>query len=336
MEKRMRDHLKDRFGGTSNITINPPLPSSLNIELNNTCNQHCVFCPFHGQYTLNGVIPPAQLDSDFVKNIIDSASDLGIGRKEIGFYLAGEALLYKELPGIISYAKKRQFPYVFITTNGALATPERIEELIASGLDSIRFSVNAADRETYRVIHGTDDYETVLESIKYLHEYRKKTNTDIAISLSCVVTYMTKGIEDDIRYVFGRYVDDIIIIPVYLHRLTKSDFLENEVRMLDLSDAKVNKNYTCPILFNTMYIDAFGHVVPCCNAYDETTYFWDIKDNLDLEAAWNCDEYNRYRAIFLSDGDDEGTLCRNCFSRMKDVKYREGACDGKYRSFYED
>lgn len=46
----MRKHLEERFGKVFNLQKNPPLPKSLNIELNSTCNQSCVFCPFHGKF----------------------------------------------------------------------------------------------------------------------------------------------------------------------------------------------------------------------------------------------------------------------------------------------
>lgn len=140
----MKEHMKNRFGGDSNISLNPPLPESLNIELNNTCNHKCVFCPLHGPYVPN--LKPFVMDFDFVKKILLQAKELGIGRKELGFYLAGEVFLYKQFAQVIRFAKELGFTYTFITTNGALANPKIMKEVIDAGLDSIRFSVNASDR----------------------------------------------------------------------------------------------------------------------------------------------------------------------------------------------
>ena len=33
MEKTMREHMKNRFGGDANFSEKPPLPKSLNIEM---------------------------------------------------------------------------------------------------------------------------------------------------------------------------------------------------------------------------------------------------------------------------------------------------------------
>ena len=64
------------------------------------------------------------MDFETVKRILDSAKNLGgMGEKEVGFYLSGEAFLYKKLAEVIAYAKKVGYEYTFLTTNGALAFP---------------------------------------------------------------------------------------------------------------------------------------------------------------------------------------------------------------------
>ena len=88
-----------------------------------------------------------------------------------------------------------------------------------AGLDSIRVSVNAADRDTYKELHGTDDFDNVLNNIKFLHQYIKEKELKVATSLSCVITKKTLGIQNDVRELFDKYVDDILFIPVTLGRL---------------------------------------------------------------------------------------------------------------------
>ena len=49
------------------------------------------------------------------------------------------------------------FQYTF------LATSERMQAILKAGLGSIRFSVNAPERETYKKLYGKDDYNTVMK-----------------------------------------------------------------------------------------------------------------------------------------------------------------------------
>lgn len=50
---------------------------------------------------------------------------------------------------------------MYLTSNGSLATPERIRAVIDAGLDSLKFSVNAPQRKLYAFIHGHDDFDKV-------------------------------------------------------------------------------------------------------------------------------------------------------------------------------
>lgn len=315
----MREHMNERLGKVFNFCDNPPLPKSLNIELNNSCNHSCVFCPFHGKFAPN-TPKPAVLSADVVKRILDNAKDLGIGEKEVGFYLAGEPFLYRDLAEVIAYAKKLKYKYTFLTSNGAFATPDKMRDVLDAGLDSIRISINAADRETYKTIHGKDDFERVVENVKYMAGYIKQHDLQVATSISCVITKKTIGIQSEIKDIFGDFFDDILFIPVMLNRLNCDDEFVEEYQLVDDSDAEINTDFVCPILFDTMYINANMEVVPCCEAYDSNCVFYDLKSDLDLNKAWNSEGYQKYRNIFLRGETDENTLCKTCILRMKGIK----------------
>ena len=48
------------------------------------------------------------------------------GVEEIGMFYLGESFLYRNLPDAIAYARELGYPYIFLTTNGRLATPDRV------------------------------------------------------------------------------------------------------------------------------------------------------------------------------------------------------------------
>ena len=304
----IKEHMEARFHGMTNITLHPPLPASLNVELNDTCNHKCVFCPFHGPYAPK--LTPHVMDFELVKKILVQAKELGIGRKELGFYFAGEVFLYKKFVEVVRFAKELGFSYTFITTNGALAKPELMKQVIDAGLDSIRFSVNAIDRETYKKIHGRDDFDTVLNNIKFTHSYLKNIDRHVNTSLSYVVTKINRGGgTDKIKKIFEPLVDEILFIPVmHLKRLDAN--LDREYSFLEKPAEK--RQTICPLIFNTMYITANAEVKFCCILYTNQFYVADLKENLDLRAAWENPIFQKYRQAFLN-GDLSGTLCENCY-----------------------
>lgn len=318
-ELKMREHMKERFSGNKNFCDMPPLPTSLNIEINNTCNHRCIFCDYHGKYAPIS-IKPEVMDFQTVKAIMEQAYSLGIGKKELGFYLSGEPFVHKELERIIKCAKDIGFEYTFLTTNGVLATPERMRKVIDAGLDSIRYSVNAADSASYEDIHGKNDFNNVVENIRYMDQYLKETNKEIATSLSCVITKKTDGIQDKIRELFGKYVDDILFIPVMVNKLICDEAVKKEWWLMDDSKAVINQDFICSMLFNTMYITPDLKVIPCCEFPGKNICFYDLKKDFNLVHAWYSKEYTRYRNIFLKKADDTGTVCENCNLRKQGIK----------------
>ena len=100
----------------------------------------------------------------------------------------GEPLLYRELPELVAYSKKLGYGYAFITTNGSRATDELLAQLFEAGLDSIKFSINAGTRETYKKIHGADDFENAISALKYSFRYRAENKKAFKIFVSCVGT----------------------------------------------------------------------------------------------------------------------------------------------------
>lgn len=316
MEKIMWKHMKERLSENNNFFLDPPLPRSLNIELNNTCNQKCVFCDYHGKYAPH-CIKPTSINIDVVKKLLDAARKLGIGEKEVGFYIAGEAFLYPHLEEVIRYAKNLGFPYVFLTTNGAMATPDKMAAVLDAGLDSIRISINAIDKDTYKEIHGSDDFDKVVKNLSFMHEYIVKNTLNVTTSISCVLTKKTQGIQSEFRRMFEKYVDDILFIPVILDYLKADEKFIQEYEIIDVKNTPFKEKYICPLLFNSMYINANLEVFPCCQvAYnDEGFSFYDLKEDMNLENAWYSKVFKEYRKYFINQEDLTNTICRDCILR---------------------
>ena len=319
MKKVMREHFLERYDGTNGVDLRlvPNLPASLNIEVNSSCNHSCVVCPYHAQ-TASHSIGSHVMDFEMVKKILDEASRLGIGRKEVGFYMNGEPFLYPKLPDVIRYAKTKGFPYTYLTTNGSMSTPERLKAVVDAGLDSIRFSVNGCNREQYKEFHGRDDFDRVCEHIRFLSEYRKKSGSDIGVSISCVITKKTDGIQNEVRELFSAFVDDIIFIPVLVMPAMRSALTEY-IFDKDLNPT-IDENYVCKSVFHGMYIDAKGRVLVCCQAYgekDEVSVAYDLKDGIDLEKAWASPTFQRYRRMFMEHQGLKGTICESCYLTLR-------------------
>ena len=127
------------------------------IQVNNSCNQKCVFCnrPPNSLSHQNAEI------SD-IKNKIKRFSK----NKDIStiVFTGGETLLYPKLPEAIKFAKKLNFKTI-IQTNGTLLHVQ-IEELKKAGLDKINFALHSHKKVVSNKIRGTEfGFEKINENI---------------------------------------------------------------------------------------------------------------------------------------------------------------------------
>ncbi|MCH7551166.1 MAG: radical SAM protein, partial [Proteobacteria bacterium] len=113
----------------------PPCPKSCKIELTARCNFKCSFCATADKLRVKG-----DMDWDFYLKLLKDLRRAGV--EEIGVFYLGESFILDWLPDAIQAAKDEGFPYVVITTNGSLCTPDMVEACMKAGLNSLKFSLN--------------------------------------------------------------------------------------------------------------------------------------------------------------------------------------------------
>ncbi|HEX5415452.1 MAG TPA: radical SAM protein [Chloroflexota bacterium] len=133
-----------------------PLPRELYVEVTNRCNSLCLTCPL----TWGGHEAKRDLGLD---DFLALVSELPTIRRVV-LHGIGEPLLNRDLPRMITALKARQATVLF-NSNGIALTPRRQRELIASGLDELRVSLDAARPETYARVRGVDAFARVLRNV---------------------------------------------------------------------------------------------------------------------------------------------------------------------------
>jgi MoaA/NifB/PqqE/SkfB family radical SAM enzyme len=130
-------------------------------------------------------------------NILEQAYKIGV--REVGFYMISEPFLSKILEDCTLYAKNLGYTYIYLTTNGSLANPDRVKKLFAGGLNSIKFSVNAGRPDTYKRVHGKGDFEKVINNIHMADKARREMNIDGGLFVSFVENIINKGEIDSLK-----------------------------------------------------------------------------------------------------------------------------------------
>ncbi len=280
-------------------SLEPPFPkSNFLIELSNACNHACIFCAHQKMQRKIG-----RIDKNKCFDILQQAYDLGT--REVGFYATGEPFLVPDLADYIKKAKEIGYTYTYLTSNGALATPEKIRAVIDAGLDSIKFSINAPQRKLYCFIHGHDDFDIVLEHLKYLNEFRKESGRDFKIYVTGILTRFTENLQDKYHEVFDDLADQIVFKFVY----NQGGYMP-EIDWLLRCFCDNEERRRCNLPFDAISVTHEGYLSIENADYENMLIVGDL-NKMSLKDAWYGDVMKEMRRKFMED-DLGGTLCDGC------------------------
>ncbi len=140
-------------------------PHNVFIEVTNHCNLLCETCP----RTFMTYEEPKTLAWDDFVRIVEQFPDM----ERAVLHGIGEPLLNKDLPRMIAHLKACGV-YVLFNTNATLLTDDWAHQLIESGLDEIRVSIDGADPKTYALIRGAPLFHKVVGNLKRFIEVQKE------------------------------------------------------------------------------------------------------------------------------------------------------------------
>lgn len=277
-----------------------PLPVNMLVEVTNACNHACLFCA-HSKMNR----PVGMMDIDLYKKIVSQAYEGGT--REIGFYMTGEPLMNRRLEEYVSYAKALGFEYIYITTNGAYASIEIMQKLISAGLNSIKFSINAGTAETYKKIHGRDDFDRVLLNLVSLSKYIRSENLDVGLFVTCIICQQNKDEVELLRSRIQDYVNDFTTPIAYNQGGNMYEIKDHT--MLDPDYKPITP--PCSMLFNRLHITWEGYLNACCVDFDNNLAVADL-NKVSLLEAWNNEKMIALRKMHLNKEIPDNVMCYNC------------------------
>src|SRR6201991_1299454 len=139
-------------------------PVCLYLEVTNRCNLLCETCP----RTFETLEPAADMSWDLFTSIVDQVPDVS----RVVLHGVGEPMMVKALPRMIRYLKDRGI-YVLFNTNGTLLMPKKHQELIDTGLDELRVSLDAADAQSFLAVRGKNFFDRIVRNVRSLTEHQR-------------------------------------------------------------------------------------------------------------------------------------------------------------------
>tara|TARA_Y100000310_G_scaffold160700_1_gene160538 strand:- start:3062 stop:4009 length:948 start_codon:yes stop_codon:yes gene_type:complete len=287
-----------------------PAPISVKIELTARCNFKCQFCATGYKLREKG-----EMDERFYLRLLEDLKASGV--KEVGMFFLGESMLLASLPTRIKQAKNAGFEYVYLTTNGSLATPEKVRACMEAGLDSLKFSLNYADEDQFMEISQVKGsyFHLMNDNIKAAWDVRQAGNYDCGLFAS-YIEYTGEQMEKmkPLLNELAPYFDEMYSLPLY----SQADFTGAsnadqgwDVRAGNPGRAEAMRApLPCWSLFTETRITHDGHVAACCFDHDGKFDMGDLNQMSFME-VWNNPVFQELRQAHLGK-DVKGTVCEGC------------------------
>lgn len=273
------------------------MKKKVNFDICTFCNHKCTFCSNSDPRTIK-----SQTSLDDFRVVMKNVSKY-VEMAELGLSAKGEVLVNKEFTEIVKSAKDEfHIPYIYISSNGALMDEKKAIELIEAGLDSIKFSINALERVTYKKVHLVDDFDEVIENFKTLLTLKKERYPKLKLFISSVIDMDKKSLIKGFKEIFSENFD--IIDGISLYALTYTPKFEQVQE-----EKKITKK--CSIPFNELYINSDGTLGLCCKDYFDSVNFGSLIEN-DFLDVYNSKEFAEIRQMHKTDEFPDNHLCKNC------------------------
>jgi radical SAM protein with 4Fe4S-binding SPASM domain len=211
-------------------------PQCVFIEVTNHCNLLCETCP----RTFVTYEEPQTLSWENFLKIAEQFPNM----ERAVLHGIGEPLINKDLPRMIAYLKARGV-YVLFNTNATLLNAAWSRQLIESGLDEMRCSIDGADPKTYAVIRGAPLLHKIVSNLTEFMRIQQEMGAETPRA-SIWMTGMQENVEelpDLLRLAAKMGVPEVYLQRmVYYHEAeTAPGMLEAGHGLFDAFDERVDQ-----------------------------------------------------------------------------------------------
>ena len=160
-------NLFERKLGKTRLLSRPP---ELTIEPTLQCNSDCIMCnrSFNREED--------KLAQGFVSWEVLNKTASFWPSAHILFGGFGESLMHPQYLKMLN-AMKSAGASVYTYSNGILLSEKMAKGLVDAEMNKISISIGGATRETYHKIRGVDAFDTVVQNLRTLNEYKKQRKT---------------------------------------------------------------------------------------------------------------------------------------------------------------
>lgn len=293
-------------------------PYIVYIDPSGACNLNCSFCPCN-MSAYRKEERHKIMDMNLFTKIVDDLKEFPSKIKVVYLFAFGEPLLNKKLCEMIRTLKKANIcEEIRLYTNGILLNKERNRELVDSGIDLIRISLNGLNAGDYKEICGCNlDYDSFYENIKDLYAV-SRGKAKLAVRASNAFMRETEHTEKffELYSPIADYVFIEDIIGGVWAQFEEIKLPQNVIVQNNWDYQKRNHDI-CTYTFTTMTIHSNGLVSPCCTDWKFGAMYGDVREE-SLVELWNSAKLRKMQLSHLRREKGIYAICDDCSFRTVD------------------
>jgi GTP 3',8-cyclase len=174
--------------------------TDLRVSITDRCNFRCIYCR-SGENDIPGA---ERLSFDEYERLVRILVGLGIRKVRV---TGGEPLVRPGVAEFLGRLKELGVPDLSLTTNG-FTLAERLDGLIASGLDRINISLDSLKQERFEAITRTKTFNQVIASIEAAQASKLRP-----VKVNAV---LVRGLNDDEVEDFAQFSRDLNLIMRFI------------------------------------------------------------------------------------------------------------------------
>jgi radical SAM protein with 4Fe4S-binding SPASM domain len=210
----------------------------------------------------------------------------------------GEPLLCPDIKKMLAYTREK-FLNLKINTNASMLDEEMSHSILTSGVKTLVFSVDAADKNLYSKLRVNGKLEKILANIKRFQEIRIRNYPDskIITRVSGVKISNQQNLDDMEKY-WANFVDQIAFVDyVPWENVYRSKYSEIQT--------------PCSDLWRRIFVWWDGKVNPCDVDYKSELSSGNI-NNHNISELWKSDNYNNLRKKHIKKIRSKISPCNKC------------------------
>jgi radical SAM protein with 4Fe4S-binding SPASM domain len=288
------------------------LPSTLMIEPTNVCNLKCPACP-----TGNGTLPfrKGYIKTDAFKNLID---DMGPYANHAQLWGFGEPFLHPDILQMVAYCKKYGL-LVRISTNGQLLeSADRAEEMVESGLDVLKVSLDGASQKTLGRYRVNASFDRIVAGIGSINAAKKKRGSrHPRVVLQFIVMRHNQHEIPIMQDLAAKFDMKYKQKTVWVEEDQTQDLLPDSSYSRFVVDPRTQRlrparpqPRLCPYPWDSAMINYDGSVVPCCKDPYRYHLFGNAFEE-NYKSIWHSRAFVTFRKRLLADR-SKVRKCNSC------------------------